>query len=110
MIEMDVRSRPNTLPWPPMILLAALVLGRWVYRPFCRFVCPYGVLLGLFSMVALKRRHIEQNQCVKCGRCEKQCPVQAIVLDPKTREYRISSYHCIQCNRCSSICRKNGIG
>ena len=92
------------------ILLAALVLGRWVYRPFCRFVCPYGVLLGLFSMVALKRRHIEQNQCVKCGRCEKQCPVQAIVLDPKTREYRISSYHCIQCNRCSSICRKNGIG
>jgi len=92
------------------ILLASVALGAWVYRPFCRFVCPYGVLLGLFSLVAVQRRHIEQSQCVKCGRCEKQCPVQAIARAPGTGEYHISSYRCIQCNRCSSICRKDGIG
>jgi len=92
------------------ILLAAVALGIRVYRPFCRFVCPYGVLLGMFSMIAIKRRHIEQSQCVKCGRCEKQCPVQAIMRDAQTNEYGISSYRCIQCNRCSSICRKDGIG
>ena len=92
------------------ILLAAVALGLWVYRPFCRFVCPYGVLLGLLSMVALKRRSIEPNQCVQCGICEKHCPVNAIVRDPQTKEFTISSYHCIQCNRCSSDCRKNGIG
>ena len=91
------------------IFAAAVLLGRWVYRPFCRFVCPYGVLLGLFSMVAFKRRRIEQSQCVQCGICEKQCPVDAITRDPTTREYRISSYHCIQCNGCSSSCRKDGI-
>ena len=92
------------------ILLASLALGRWIYRPFCRFVCPYGALLGVFSMIAFKRRHIAQSQCVKCGRCDKQCPVQAITQDPVTKEYGISSYHCIECNRCSSICRRDGIG
>ncbi len=88
---------------------SAVLLGRYVNRPFCRFVCPYGVLLGVFSLVALKRRRIEQSQCVQCGICEKTCPVNAIVRDPKTREFAVSSYHCIQCNRCSSHCRRSGV-
>lgn len=91
------------------IFAAAVWLGRRVYRPFCRFVCPYGVLLGLLSVVAFKRRRIEQSQCVQCGICEKQCPVDAIARDPQTKEFVISSYHCIQCNSCSSLCRKGGV-
>ncbi len=91
------------------ILGGAVGLGWWVYRPFCRFVCPYGVLLGLFSRVAFKRRRIEQANCVQCGICEKRCPVNAIVRDPATKEFRISNFHCLQCNRCSSLCRKQGI-
>ena len=91
------------------VFAAAVLLGRWVYRPFCRFVCPYGVLLGLLSMVAFKRRRIDQDPCVQCGICAKQCPVDAITRDPQTKEYTISAYHCIQCNGCSSACRKDGI-
>lgn len=91
------------------ILIASLLAGFWIYRPFCRFVCPYGVLLGLFSLAAFKRRHIEQSQCVQCGVCEKICPVDAITRDPVSREFSISALHCIQCNKCSSRCRKNGI-
>ena len=108
LVEPGILQVGNLTAWG--ILAASVALGVWVYRPFCRFVCPYGVLLGCFSMVAIKRRHIEQTQCVKCGRCEKQCPVQAIIQDPVTREFNISSYRCIQCNRCSSICRRSGIG
>jgi polyferredoxin len=91
-------------------LLGALALGLWVHRPFCRFVCPYGVLLGMFAAVACKRRHIEQTRCVQCGVCEKRCPVGAITRHPGTGEFRVSAFHCIQCNRCSSYCRKDGIG
>ena len=91
------------------IFAGAVLLGLWVYRPFCRFVCPYGVLLGLFATVAWKRRQIAQSQCVQCGICEKQCPVDAIARDPQTKEFSISAYHCIQCNGCSSLCRKSGI-
>jgi polyferredoxin len=91
------------------ILAAAVFAGFWVYRPFCRFVCPYGVLLGLFAAVGFKRRQIEQTNCVLCGVCEKRCPVNAITRDPVTKRFAISSFHCIQCNRCSSHCRKDGI-
>jgi ferredoxin len=91
------------------ILIASVLAGFWIYRPFCRFVCPYGVLLGLFALVAFKRRRIFQANCVNCGSCEKHCPVHAITRDPVTREFGISSFHCIQCNRCSSYCRKNGV-
>ena len=93
-----------------LILAGAISLGFWVYRPFCRFVCPYGVLLGLFSMVAIKRRRIDPDPCVQCGVCEKKCPVHAIRRDPATKEYVISPFHCIQCNHCTSHCRKDGIG
>ena len=91
------------------VLIASLLAGFWIYRPFCRFVCPYGVLLGWFAMVAFKRRRIYQPHCVHCGVCEKQCPVHAITRDPVTKEFSISSFHCIQCNRCASYCRKNGV-
>lgn len=92
-----------------LILAAALILGWRIHRPFCRFVCPYGVLLGLLSLVSFKRRRIDQDPCVQCGICEKKCPVHAITRHPITREYSISHFHCIQCNQCSSHCRKDGI-
>jgi len=92
-----------------LILAAAVLAGFWVYRPFCRFVCPYGVLLGMFATVAFKRRRIEQSHCVQCGVCEKKCPVNAITRDAGSGELTVSSFHCIQCNRCSSHCRKQGI-
>ena len=92
------------------ILVGALLTGFWVYRPFCRFLCPYGVLLGAFAVVAFKRRRIERSKCVQCGICEKTCPVRAISHDSLNQELEISSFHCIQCNRCSSGCRKGGIG
>lgn len=51
------------------ILIASLLIGFRVYRPFCRFVCPYGVLLGWFSAVAFKRRHVEPTTacCAGCA-------------------------------------------
>ncbi|MEO0017839.1 MAG: hypothetical protein RLZZ522_1122 [Verrucomicrobiota bacterium] len=91
------------------IFAVAIAAGLWVYRPFCRFVCPYGVLLGAFAAVAFKRRRILQANCVHCGICEKRCPVNAITRDPTTKDFTISAFHCIQCNRCTSLCRKSGI-
>lgn len=93
------------LAWSSLIL--ALVLGFFVPRPFCRFLCPYGVLLGIFSRLGLRRRRIDSDSCVNCAQCEKSCPVQAISAD--AAGFQISEFHCIQCGRCDDACNLGGI-
>jgi len=95
--------------WFGWIYLAvALVVGYWIERPFCRLLCPYSALLGLFSLVAWKRRRIE-NSCTYCKLCEKVCPTQAITIDKKEGIRKVSNYECIQCNRCSDQCKVDAV-
>lgn len=90
-------------------LLVMLVLGYWIPRPFCRLMCPYGVLLGLFSIFSFKRRRIENQNCIHCGVCQKVCPTQAIVIDKKKKAASLSNYDCIQCNLCNESCKADAI-
>lgn len=57
---------------------ALLVLSTFIGRPYCRFLCPYGALLGLCSRVAWKHVTITPDECVNCRLCEKACPFGAI--------------------------------
>lgn len=58
--------------------VALLVLGMFVGRPYCRFLCPYGVLLGLVSNVSKWRVRITPDTCTQCRLCEQSCPFGAI--------------------------------
>jgi NAD-dependent dihydropyrimidine dehydrogenase PreA subunit len=64
----------------PLIVLGIcfLLTGTVVARPYCRFLCPYSVLLRWTS--ALSRRHvtITPDECVKCRLCEDSCPFGSI--------------------------------
>ncbi|MFN2351177.1 MAG: 4Fe-4S binding protein, partial [Kiritimatiellia bacterium] len=59
-----------------MLLFGALILavGLFVARPYCRFLCPYGVLLGLCSRLARRHVTITPAECVQCRLCEDACP------------------------------------
>lgn len=57
---------------------AFLLLGTVVARPYCRFACPYGVLLGWLSRLSHRHATITPDSCVKCRLCEEACPVDAI--------------------------------
>jgi len=63
-----------------MLLLAAtfLLLGTVVARPYCRFLCPYGAILRLFSRISKLHVTITPGECVKCRLCEDSCPFGAI--------------------------------
>jgi NAD-dependent dihydropyrimidine dehydrogenase PreA subunit len=65
---------------PNIIILGAcfLLIGVFVGRPYCRFVCPYGVVLRQFSRLSKKRVTITPDECVKCRLCEDSCPFGAI--------------------------------
>ena len=87
-----------------LTLAAALLLGVFVPRPFCRYACPYGVLLGFFAKVGLRKRTIDAESCFSCIMCTKTCPVQAISSDHLKRVVKVSDFHCIQCGRCDGTC------
>lgn len=65
---------------PAMLMLggALLVLGLFVARPYCRFVCPYSVLLNFLSRPAKWRVSVTPDECIRCRLCEQACPFDAI--------------------------------
>ena len=57
---------------------ALLVIGLFVGRPYCRFLCPLGVILRQFSRLSKWRVSITPNRCNQCKLCEDACPYGAI--------------------------------
>jgi len=63
-----------------MIVLGILflVVGIFVARPYCRFFCPYGVLLGWMSKFSSHHMTITPSACIQCKLCANSCPFGAI--------------------------------
>ncbi|MDR3012227.1 MAG: 4Fe-4S binding protein [Chitinispirillales bacterium] len=56
-----------------------LILGIFVARPYCRYLCPYGLILGWASAISKYRVKVCPDTCVNCRLCENVCPVDAIL-------------------------------
>ena len=69
-----------------LLLIAAVFTGR----PFCRFICPYGALLSLFSRVSIWKIKLTEKPCINCELCHNACPVDAIQapFENKVKESR----------------------
>lgn len=67
-----------------------LVLSVFTGRPFCRFLCPYGALLSVFSSVSVFKLRITEKPCINCQLCHNSCPVDAIEA-PYTNKVEESS-------------------
>ncbi len=64
----------------PYLYLGAifLIVGIFIGRPYCRFFCPYGVLLGWMSRFSKWHLSITPTECVQCRLCEDSCPFDYI--------------------------------
>jgi len=60
-----------------------LVVGLFIGRPYCRFLCPYGALLRLASMVSKWRVRVTPDTCTQCRLCEDACPY-GVIRTPAT--------------------------
>ena len=63
-----------------------LLLGAFVARPYCRFICPYGLLLNWMSQLSWRHVTITPDECVQCRLCEDACPYDAILVPPPKRD------------------------
>ena len=55
-----------------------LILGISIGRPYCRYLCPYGAILGVLSKLAKWHTKIQPDECIQCRLCEDSCPYGAI--------------------------------
>lgn len=66
--------------WDLLLETAAfLLIGVFIGRPYCRFLCPYGLILGWCSRLAAQHVRVAPDKCSQCNLCEKCCPYQAIL-------------------------------
>src|SRR6185295_9134986 len=57
---------------------AFILLGLFVGRPYCRFLCPYGALLKVASLASKWRVRVTPDYCTQCKLCENSCPFGAM--------------------------------
>lgn len=55
-----------------------LIVGLFIGRPYCRFICPYGVILRQLSRISKWRVTITPDECIQCRLCEDSCPFGAV--------------------------------
>ena len=58
--------------------IVLLLLGMFVGRPYCRFLCPFGALLKVCATVAKWRVRVTPDYCTQCRLCEASCPFGAM--------------------------------
>ncbi len=82
-------------------VLGALVVGSLLVRDlWCRYLCPYGALLGLVGRLAPLKVTRDPSTCTDCGKCTKVCPAR---LQVHTMT-RVASVECTSCQDCVAAC------
>ena len=79
-----------------------LLLGMFVGRPYCRYLCPYGGLLSWCTRLANRGVTITPNKELDCGLCADACPYGAI------ENMRAVRRKCLYCARCYASCPREG--
>jgi polyferredoxin len=88
-----------------LIVLGALVVASVLVQNFwCRYLCPYGALLGLASVFSPLRIRRDVATCIDCAKCAKACP-SALAVD---KLVKITSAECTGCLECVAVCPAEG--
>ena len=89
--------------WKFFLMALCLTSSVFIYRPFCKYVCPLGAFYALFQKVSVLRMRLDEDKCVSCGLCAKTCKMG--VNPMKTP----NSAECIRCSECIHACPKHAL-
>jgi polyferredoxin len=87
-----------------LVLAVLVVCSILMKNAWCRYLCPYGALMGLLALASPARIRRNPDACIDCGKCAKACPS----LLPVDSRITIKSAECTNCLECVSICPARG--
>lgn len=86
--------------WKFTLLVLIIVASVFIFRVFCRFLCPLGAIYGFFSRIALLGVKLDKEKCTDCGLCVGVCKMDI---------RRVGDHECIHCGACISVCPAKAI-
>jgi polyferredoxin len=95
----------NMAGW--ILLGLLLVSSYFMYRPFCKTVCPIGLILGWVAKIPGASILAPASGCSGCNVCDTSCDINAITRENKIS--KIDNQECIGCGNCVGDCRKGNM-
>jgi polyferredoxin len=81
-----------------IVLGVTLLASLFVERPWCKYACPYGAVLGLFNLVRVFGIRRQESTCTMCSACNNNCPMNIRVSSKSV----VRDHQCISCLECTS--------
>ena len=86
--------------WKFLLMISTVVGCIFIFRLFCRFICPLGALYGLFNKLSVFGIKVDNSKCTHCGLCQAKCKVDI---------YHPGDQECISCGECVGVCPTKAI-
>jgi len=81
-----------------LLVLGLVLIGSlFVERPWCKYLCPLGALLGIFNLFRIVKLKRNKKTCINCKACDRICPMNINVSTSKV----VSNHQCISCFLCT---------
>ena len=74
-----------------------ILLSLFVERPFCKYACPYGAVLGIFNLFRIIPLRRNETTCIDCKACDRVCPMNL----PVSTSRIVRNHQCISCYECT---------
>ncbi len=87
-----------------IVLVVLVIASLFIQNFWCRYLCPYGALLGLTSLLSPLRIRRDPAACIDCAKCAKACPSTL----PVDQLITIKSAECTACLQCVAVCPAEG--
>ena len=96
-----IRSSLGALfSWKLMLLILTVSASIFIYRPFCRFICPLGAIYGLFNRLSVFGIKVDMDKCISCDKCMRHCQMDCT---------KVGDRECINCGECIKVCPTKAI-
>lgn len=85
----------NLFIWKVALLVLFIISAVFIFRSFCRFICPLGAFYSFFHRIAMVRIKVDEDRCDHCNACVQHCKMDV---------QKVGDHECIQCGACSKHC------